>query len=315
MSTAPLKGLTQATSPRQRPAGVYSRFGGTDLRQGNQQVHYGMKRNRRSPRKVARLPAARLIALTLGRCLERHQTVRITWPCRLCEQPHSADLLADVGAIRERHPWRDWTADVALLDANQDLRAVITLGPSEPDMLRACAASAIATLAVTPDRLRGQPFSLTRLLTGAIIYGGACATQQELARQDIAADIPALRALLATAALREPHYAYGTLEAQGGVTHVLTLDERRLWLPPALWQRAVGGVLHTISPSLKVITQEWRQDDGATVALYYVSVKDACAVAVRRFAPGEPVQSNLANVSLRAPKTAALQIASGFARA
>lgn len=99
---------------------------------------------------------------------------------------------------------------------------------------------------------------------------------------------------------------------------MLTLGERALWLPPALWQRAVGGLLHTISPALQVVTQEWPQSGGSTVALYYVTVKgpsrEASAVAVRRFAPGEPVQANLASVSLRVPEVAAIQIARGFAR-
>lgn len=270
------------------------------------------------PEAVARVAAARWIALRLQDCLAHRQAVRITWPCRLCNQPHSSDLLAGVAEIREGRTWQGWTADLTLLDTAHQPRAVIALGPSEPGALRAYATSAIAALNVTPERLRGQPFSLPHLLTGATIYGGVCPTQQRLGQQGIAADVPTLRALLAAAALREPYYAYGSVEDQGSVQHMLTLGERALWLPPALWQRAVGGLLHTISPALQVVTQEWPQSGGSIVALYYVTVKgpsrEASAVAVRRFAPGEPVQANLASVSLRVPEVAAIQIARGFAR-
>ncbi len=270
------------------------------------------------PDSVARAAAARWIALRLQDYLAHRQAVRITWPCRLCSQPHSSDLLGGVADIREGHTWQGWSADLTLLDAAHQPRAVIALGPTEPGALRAYAASAITALSVTPERLREQPFSLPQLLTGATIYGGVCSTQQRLAQQGIAADVPTLRALLAAAALHEPYYAYGAVEDQGSVPYILTIGERALWLPPALWQRAVGGLLHTISPALQVVTQEWPQNDGSTVALYYVTVKgpshEANAVAVRRFAPGEPVQANLASIPLRVPEVAAIQIARGFAR-
>lgn len=269
------------------------------------------------PEAVARIAAARWLALRLQDCLAHHLAVYITWPCRLCDLPHSSDLLASVAEIREGHTWQGWTADLTLLDAAQQPRAVIALDLFGPGALRVYAAHAITALSVTPERLRGQPFSLPHLLTGATIYGGACSTQQRLAEQGIAADLPTLRALLTAAALREPYSAYGAVEAQGGATHILTLGGRPLWLPPALWQRAVGGLLHTISPALQVVTQEWPQNDGSIVALYYVTVKgsnrEANAVAVRRFAPGEPVQANLATVPLRVPEVAAIQIAQGFA--
>ena len=43
--------------------------------------------------------------------------VWITWPCRLCELPHTVDLLGEVAAIDEGHTHQDHTFNVALLDA------------------------------------------------------------------------------------------------------------------------------------------------------------------------------------------------------
>lgn len=266
------------------------------------------------PETVAQIAATRWIGQRLEHCLKRHQVVWITWPCRLCELPHSIDLLDGVTQVAERYTWQDWTLDLALLDANGAPRAMITLGTPEPAALRACASAGITALSVPPAHLRGQPFTLPHLLKGSTIHGGICLTQTAITRQGIITEVKALRDALVAAALREPHYAYGALESQGNITHILTLREQHLWLPLGQWQRAVGGVLHAISPAVQVITQEWPQRDGATVALYYVTVKDASAVAVRRFGPAEPVHAHLASVSLRSPKAAALQIARGFAR-
>jgi len=265
------------------------------------------------PETVARIAAARWIGQRLERCRTRQQVVWITWPCRLCALPHTIDLLDEITDIAEQHTWQSWTFDLALLDAAGEPRAVIALGEMPPDALRATAAAGITALSVPPGHLRGHAFTLPQLLKGSTIHGGICLTKRAITQQGIITEISALRDALTAAALREPYYAYGALESQGNVTHILTLREQHLWLPLGQWQRAVGGLLHVISPAVQVITQEWPQHDGATVALYYVTVKDASAVAVRRFAPAEPVQAHLASVSLRSPQAAALQIARGFA--
>jgi len=280
------------------------------------QYHYAHEEETDCPPvTVAERAAARWIGQRLEHCLSRQQVVWITWPCRLCDMPHTIDLLDGVTRVAEQHTWDKWTSDLALLDADGAPRAVIALGAPEPDALRACAANEITALSVPPTHLRSRTFSLPQLLKGAMIHGGICLTQTSITRQGIITDVDGLRDALAAAALRDPFYAYGALETQGNITHILTLREQHLWLPLGQWQRAIGGVLHAISPAVQVITQEWSQPDGATVALYYVTVKDASAVAVRRFGPGEPVHAHLANVSLRSPRTAALEIARGFARA
>jgi hypothetical protein len=119
--------------------------------------------------------------------------------------------------------------------------------------------------------------------------------------------------MLADAAALPPYYFYGPLESTDGLTHILTLGKRALWLPPLLWQRAVGGLLHSINPALQIISQEWPQDDGGTIALYYIHFKDTYAVAVRRFAPGQPVVARLENSGFRTGRATAVDIARGFA--
>ncbi|MBN1563681.1 MAG: hypothetical protein JXA10_07575, partial [Anaerolineae bacterium] len=79
------------------------------------------------------------------------------------------------------------------------------------------------------------------------------------------------------------------------------------------WQRAIGGLLHSINPALQVITQEWPQADGATIALYYVTARDTNAIAVRRFPPGQEVYARLDSAAFRTARLTALNIARSFA--
>ncbi len=123
----------------------------------------------------------------------------------------------------------------------------------------------------------------------------------------------ALREIILDGVSAPPHRFYGLLEAEDGLTHVLSVGRRKLWLPPVLWQRIVGGVRHKVAPGFSILSQEWERRDGSTVALYYVTVKDAHAVAVRRFPPGEPVTARLGQATLRTPRLSALQVARSLA--
>jgi hypothetical protein len=129
----------------------------------------------------------------------------------------------------------------------------------------------------------------------------------------VVSDEDTLRRLLIEAVAKPPYNVYGPLEASAGLTHVLRLNDKRLWLPPNLWQRAIGGLHHTINPSLQVISQEWSQPDGATVALYYVTSRGRSAVAVRRFPPGTSAYARLDPSAMHSPRLSALAVARSFA--
>jgi hypothetical protein len=266
-----------------------------------------------APDEVAQAAAARWIARSLRRCLDPRQSISIAWTCPICKETHTADLLAEIAQVQENYTQGDLRADVALLDASGNLRAAVAVQPPDRDALFAFARQSALVIVVDADGIRRRMHDLASLFRGSTIHGGVCTTQQAAVQIGIVGDIPVLRQALTQAAMTPPYHVYGALDRFQNLTHVFTLGNRRLWLPPILWQRAVGGLIHAINPALQIISQEWRQDDGSIIALYYVNVRESYAVAVRRFAPGQPVYARIDAAGFRAGRAAAVDIARSLA--
>jgi hypothetical protein len=266
-----------------------------------------------TPASVTRAVAKRWLVLNLRRCLERRRLITISWPCPICTQTHSANLLDGISAIEQDVEQDDIVSDVALLDAGGHVRAVAAVTPPDPDMLSAYLRRAITVLFVNLEHLHGERLTLEFLLSGATIYGGPCTTQDMFAQEGIITDVQTLRRVLIETANRPPYHYYGPLESHNEVKHILTLGQYKLWLPPLLWQRAVGGMLHSIAPRLQVVSQEWPLENGRVVALYYISLKDTYAIAVRRFESSDAVYARLGSAVFRSPRVTALDIARSFA--
>ena len=62
-----------------------------------------------------------------------------------------------------------------------------------------------------------------------------------------------------------------------------------------------------------IISQEWSQDDHSQIALYYITVRDTAAIAIRYFPPNQPVTSDLGNAAFRRANVTALQLAEQLA--
>lgn len=266
-----------------------------------------------TPEAVARVAARRWLVMELQRMVHARQGIMLTWPCALCKKTHTANLLHDIDLVMENYVHDDVVSDVALLDDNRITRAVIALNRPTPDALLAYAQQNIMALVVNATGRDIEFSGIESFLAGASIYGGLCTTQRTAAEEGLITDNKELRVVLTAAVAQPPHHIYGALEEAHGLTHVFTLGDRKLWLPPILWQRAIGGLHHTINPALQIITQEWEQPDGATIALYYVTAKETSAIAVRRFAPGETVYAKLQPGALHGPRMTALSVARSFA--
>jgi hypothetical protein len=265
------------------------------------------------PQEVTRLAATRWIVQQLSEALAAGQPVPLTYECPLCTQTHTTDLLARVARIQTDHTHDALTSAIALLTAEDTVRAAIRLDTPPADGLRAYITAGITLLALNLERPSGELPDVAALLGRAAIYGGTCTTQDAAARLGVVTDITALRELLTLAVRHPPHYIYGPLEERDDLTHVFALGHQHLWLPPILWERAIGGLHHAINPALQIMTQEWPQDDGATIALYYVTARDTYAIAVRRFAPGAPVYARLETAIFHTDRLTAQLVAKSFA--
>lgn len=245
------------------------------------------------PDQVARAGLARWMAARLRACLGARRSVIVTWPCPLCQQPHTADLLANVAQVVERQPDHAMPADLALQDGAGRTQAVVLFATPSAEVLSAYAHESVVVIAIEADRYRAPAPDLATLLAGASIYGGVCEMQRRAARAGVVTDPAALRQLLVGAVAAPPHTLFGTLDNHEDITHLFTLGDQHLWLPPTVWQRAVGGQRQTLAPALQIVSQELAQPDGATVMLHYVMAGATSAIAVRRLAPGEPVRAEL----------------------
>jgi len=266
-----------------------------------------------TPQEVARAAVGRWIYCRIRDCLNARQSVVMTWPCPLCQQTHTANLLHDIADVRQSYCHDEVQSDIALLDERGDVRSAILLTKPSADALTAYTRRSIAVIAVDMTRSHGRLKDLATLLKGSPIYGGICDTQKTAAKEGVVTDAETLRRLLTEAVSTPPHSIYGTLDNYDTLTHVFLLGKQRLWLPPILWQRAIGGLRHTINPVLQVVSQEWPQPDGAVIALYYVTARNTCAIAVRRYPPGQPIYVRLDASAFRPDRFTAANIARAFA--
>ncbi len=266
-----------------------------------------------SPERVTQIVAKYWLLKELQTCLDSRYSLIVTWPCPLCQQSHTANLLHDITALKSDHEQDGLRSDVALLDPSGKVRAVVVLDAPSEEALITYTARKITTIAVTISSTRERLHDLATLLARARIYGGLCTTQEIAAQNGIITEPEKLRAELTGSVTDPPHHLYGPLEHYKGLTHVFMLETRRLWLPPILWQRAIGGLHHSINPALQIISQEWPQADGATIALYYVTARDTNAIAVRRFPAGQPVYARLDNAAFRTSRLTAVNVARCFA--
>ncbi len=281
---------------------------------GVKQHHFAHERMMMcNPDQVTRTAVGRWLVIQIGMLIRRQRQVVITWKCPLCKQTHSENLLEDVAQVVEQHAHDGLVSDVALLDSQGRVRAAFALKGVDNETLTAYARLSITVIVLSLSHMRHRIRDLESLLSGVVISGGICATQVDAERRGILATVEHLREALTQAVLQPPYAVYGALAEDGDLTHVLTLGTQKMWLPPILWQRAVGGLLHTINPALHIISQEWKQPDEATIALYYVTLKGAHAVAVRRFPAGQIVYARLDPSVFKVGRMTALSAARSFA--
>jgi hypothetical protein len=284
-------------------------------RQGDVKRHHFShdQKNSCTPTEVTRAAAGKWIAEHASVSIAAQRSLMLTWPCPLCRESHTSNLLDGITQVQQDYAHHDLVSTVALLDATDTIRGAFLFHKPDSRALTIYGRESITVIVIDPARARHWMDDLPTLLRGSIIYGGLCTTQRAAARKGIISDVNGLRAALTEAVSTPPYHAYGPLDHLDGLTHVFALDECKLWLPPILWQRAIGGLHHSINPALQIISQEWPQDDGSTIALYYVTAKDEHAIAVRRFAPGQPVYARLNTAVFNTGRLSAVGVARSFA--
>ncbi len=259
---------------------------------------------------VTRAAVRRWITIQLRDAIASRQGARPRWTCSKCGQQHSADLLEGVAVIHEGYYW-DPThyADVGLVDRAGNVCGVIVVQDEllpTPETLHFFLNQDTFTI-VIPASVEPAGSDFATLVAQGQIAGAPCPNLQKQA--NIIRDPEAIRQALRDVVARWPAYFYGPLETVEGLANVLRIGNHALWLPPDQWREVIGGTRNPLAPGVQVTMQEWKHDDGGAIWLYYVTVRDTCAVGVRRFGPGQAqMQMPTIDHRFRQHKTTALDV-------
>ncbi len=240
-----------------------------------------------TPEAVTRAALRRWITIQLREALAARQAVKVTWPCSRCGNTHTANLLDGISQAAEGYLWDSSYADVALLDVGGNVHAVVLVQDDEvptPETLHFFAEKEIFTIVIPSNVVPGDS-DFSMLIRSGQIAGGPCPVLQ--AATNITQDADEIRQTLRDVVARWPGYFYGPLETVEGLSNVVKIGNRALWLPPEHWRDIIGGTKNPLAPGVQVIVQTWPHTDGGVLWLYFVTVRDTGAVGVRRYGPGQ----------------------------
>jgi hypothetical protein len=268
-----------------------------------------------SPENVAKLVAGKWLANTLRQYLAQSKPVNVTWKSQDATEEHTVNILDGIRLVLEGALIEKMHVDIALTRPDGKASVAILTGieghPSA-ETVRKLTEQQIMVILLNPVGVRSGRISLDMLMQQATIWGGWWLLFQFAGDHNFITDAPTLRSLLRVVANRPPYRYYRELHKDGSLSHVLDIEGQKAWLPPEVWQDTIGGTFNKLSPQVNVITQDWQQDDGSTISLFYVTARDTGAIAVRYFAPGQPVVSNI-NSGFRLSKASALDVAQQLA--
>lgn len=263
-------------------------------RKGDVKIHHFAHENLQqcSPERVATIIAGKWLVLELGKRMVKHQPVYIHW--ELSNDAYTVDIMRGIVAIVEGHETEYGRADIALTNNKDTTQSVINISaPADELALARFASNGITVILLPINQFRSGQSDLDNLLLNAKVQGGWWLLDENQDVSDLMTDPQEIRQILGSVVAYPPYRYWGRLEAVGTLKHVLRVGDHLLWLPYEVWQVAVGGARNRLS-NLVVTIQEWPQNDGSVIVLFYVILREKDrAVAIRRFQRGEQVHATL----------------------
>lgn len=258
-----------------------------------------------TPEAVAMAIGGRWLMLELGAAMVLRRSVTVSWT--IDDKTSSANLMEGVVALADELETDHGLADIALVKEDKSIRAVIHLKDHVSDMMLNQFVAGGVTVIVPPlDAFRSGQINLATLLHNSAIYGG----WQLLDEFDgtLITDGSRIREILAHTVDFPPYYFWAPLEYFGPGRPVLRVAEHLVWLPYEVWRAVIGGTIHRLS-DLEITIQQWEPaGDGSVTVLFYVSLRETTAVAIRRFPSKDQVHATM-NSAYRLKRTTAAEVA------
>lgn len=263
-----------------------------------------------TPDNVARAVAGKWLVLTLTRYLSSGQPVLIEW--RTQNTSYKVDILKNAAAIKENENTPQGQADIALLNKKGEAQVVILLGlgsPPEQEQIHQWTRNGTAVIVLNPTGVRTGQIQLDNLLAESEISGGRWLLDEKQLPPNLVRAPQMIRKVLRRAVRKPPYRFYGELHTEGAFSHLLEVEGHKLWLPQEVWRDTIGGARNRLGQDVDVLLQTWETHDGGQIALFYVTVRETTAVAVRRFQAGENIAFNLGTSAFRLPSVTAVDLA------
>lgn len=265
-----------------------------------------------TPETVARAVAGIWLVNALKQKLAVGEAVNVVWQTGDHAEQHSVNVLKDVSLVAQNYQSPVGKADIALLNAAGKLKTVILLGiEGTPDSAKVTewTRAGVAVILLNPIGVRSGQIELGNLLANSQVLGGWWLLEKTEMPEGLVMEAEALRDSLKAAVSKPPYAFCAELHSEGGMSHIVELDGKKLWLPPEVWKEVVGGSRNRLQAGIEVMLQDWAQSDDSHIALFYIRVKDKTAIALRRFAAGQPVVIELQNTQFRLSKITAIDLA------
>jgi len=241
-----------------------------------------------TPDAVALAALRRWIVLQLNQALIAQSPIDVTWQCPFCDQKHTANLIANVSRVAEAQSIDGHSVDAALLNAEGKLLAAIFVRDESQNVPTAETlahfrdqAIFVMTIPVTATAFDAY---FSSLIPQGHVHGGPCPVWIEA--RSIIRDPETIKKVLCESVSTAVPSFLGPVETIKGLSGLLKVGDRLLWLPRARWHEIIGGMHNPLSENVEVLIQEWPQSDGSTLYLLYVTVRNESAVGIRRYAPG-----------------------------
>jgi len=221
-----------------------------------------------TPSEVAEKSAVYWLANTLHYFMDHDEPCAVSWKAEGRE--FESNWLSGVKDFRAYYETPFGPADLALVGDNDEIKSVFFVNRPDSDVMKSFADAGIPV--ALPDALsflEGQ-VTPTILLRDIDVLGGWWLLQDDPDDPNLQTKPATLWEIFRDVLANSPFSACAKLEHLEGFDFVATVNGHHLWLPMELWDAVFGGARNRISRELTIISDQWRQEDGSVIELFYV---------------------------------------------
>lgn len=245
------------------------------------------------------------LAMNLQDALNRARKLQVRWRCKRCGQIHTRSLLESVSTVLADVLNAPEAPDVTLFDDSGRPRAhffIMGKADGTPHAMHELARDNLFGFTVPSDLLPDQSdvkaiFPKLTLHTAPCPYweGTTALHEPNAVRDAICTTLNAVGKTFAS--------PVGKMNSLNDLAQIGT---NLVWATADFWRETIGGTRNRIA-GMEILLQQWKQDDGGLMQLYYVTIRNDRAIGGRRY-PAGVIPNIEFDDRLRRRRTTALEV-------